>query len=161
MGRREHANSPASMPPADVEELPSKQTSSPSAEAAAQTDDLPSGHSLPSGHNALPSGHSLPSGHNALPSGHNAVDAGPLLIDLLEVKEEEVEECFHTLVDHNEVAWSLYKELSVSLWHGKYGTQYFSSEAFLSLILPDSHNRRCVQLTVANTCWIAAFKFLK
>ena len=110
MGRREHANSPASMPPADVEELPSKQTSSPSAEAAAQTDDLPSGHSLPSaeaaaqtddlpsghslpsGHNALPSGHSLPSGHNALPSGHNAVDAGPLLIDLLDVKEE-VEEC--------------------------------------------------------------------
>ena len=47
----------------------------------------------------LSSGHSLPSGHNALPSGHNAVDAarllidlldGPLLIDLLDVKEEEV-----------------------------------------------------------------------
>ena len=56
---------------------------------------------------ALSSGHSLPSGHNALPSGHNAVDAGSLLIDLLDVKEEEVEECFHTLVDHNEVAWSL------------------------------------------------------
>ena len=90
--KREHANSPASMPPADVEELPSKQTSSPSAEAAAQTDDLPSGHSLPSaeaaaqtddlpsgrslpsGHNAFPSGHFLPSGHNALPSGHNAGD---------------------------------------------------------------------------------------
>ena len=50
---------------------------------------------------ALSSGHSLPSGHNALPSGHNAVDAGRLLIDLLDVKEEEVEECFHTLVDHN------------------------------------------------------------
>ena len=49
----------------------------------------------------LPSGHSLPSGHNALPSGHNAIDAGRLLIDLLDVKEEEVEECFHTLVDHN------------------------------------------------------------
>ena len=67
---------------------------------------------------ALSSGYSLPSGHNALPSGHNAVDAGPLLIDLLDVKEEEVEECFHTLVDHNEVAWSYYKDLSVSLWHG-------------------------------------------
>ena len=50
---------------------------------------------------ALPSGHSLPSGHNTSPSGHNAVDAGRLLIDLLDVKEEEVEECFHTLVDHN------------------------------------------------------------
>ena len=49
----------------------------------------------------LSSGHSLPSGHNALPSGHNVVDAGRLLIDLLDVKEEEVEECFHTLVDHN------------------------------------------------------------
>ena len=53
-----------------------------------------------------------------LPSGHNTVDAGSLLIDLLDVKEEEVEECFHTLVDHNEVAWSYYKDLSVSLWHG-------------------------------------------
>ena len=70
--KREHANSPASMPP------------------------------------ALPSGHSLPSGHNALPSGHNAVHAGSLLIDLLDVKEEEVEECFHTLVDHNEEVWSYY-----------------------------------------------------
>ena len=58
--KREHANSPASMPP------------------------------------ALPSGHSLLSGLYALPSGHNAVDAGSLLIDLLDVKEEEVEECFHT-----------------------------------------------------------------
>ena len=51
----------------------------------------------------LSSGHSLPSGHNALPSGHNVVDAGPLLIDLEPVKQKEVEECFHTLVDHNEV----------------------------------------------------------
>ena len=68
---REHADSPTSMPPV-VEELPSGQAT------------------LPSGQNALASGHSLPSGHNVLPSGHNAVDVGRLLIDLLDVKEEDV-----------------------------------------------------------------------
>ena len=67
---------------------------------------------------ALPSGHSLPSGHNALSSGHNAVDAGPLLIDLLDVKEEEVEECFHTLTNTMDEVWPYYKDLEVSLWHG-------------------------------------------
>ena len=47
-----------------------------------------------------------------------AVNTGTLVIDLLGVKEEEVEECFHTLVDHNEVAWPYYRDLSVSLWPG-------------------------------------------
>ena len=47
-----------------------------------------------------------------------AVNTGTPVIDLLDVKEEEVEECFHTLVDHNEVAWPYYRDLSVSLWPG-------------------------------------------
>ena len=44
--------------------------------------------------------------------------SGPLVIDLLDVKEEEVEECFHSLVDHNDQSWFYYRDLPAALWHG-------------------------------------------
>ena len=48
---------------------------------------------------ALPSGHSLPSGHNTSPSGHNAVDAGPLLIPLLCLKGSQ---CLSTAIQNDQ-----------------------------------------------------------
>ena len=51
----------------------------------------------------------------AVNTGTHVIDR---LDDLLDVKEEEVETCFHTLVDHNKVEWPYYRDLSVSLWHG-------------------------------------------
>ena len=51
----------------------------------------------------------------AVNTGTHVIDR---LDDLLDVKEEEVETCFHTLVDHNKVEWPYYRDLSVSSWAG-------------------------------------------
>ena len=55
---------------------------------------------------------------NSIASMPPAVNTGTPAINLLDVKDEEVEECHHTLRDHNNVAWPYYKDLSVILWAG-------------------------------------------
>ena len=123
---------------------------------------------MPSGHNAVGAEthvNALPSGHSALPSGHNAVDdETPVVIDLLDVKEEEVENCFHTLLDHNDEPWSYYRDLEVSLWHGNEmtgagGVQEFIQSLDSTLFQYDMRAWYSMQQHIRNHA--ESFKFFK